>query len=394
MGKIEKIESVEVGLLVPYANNAKIHGKNQLEMLKKSIQEFGFLTPCLIDKDFNLIAGHGRVMAAKALGMKEIPCVYVEGLSEEQRRAYILADNRLGELGEWDMDLVFEELNSLNDMDFDVSLTGFDFDGMNSSEPEAEEDDFEEDIPEEPKSKPGDLYQLGKHRLICGDSSDVTVMQKLLGGGSVSLYITDPPYNVNYEGKAKNHLKIQNDSMSDDDFKNFLRSSFFAADTVMNPGAAYYVFYAGRKELELFTACKEIGWPIKQVLIWNKSSMVLGRQDYQWKHEPCIYGWKEGASHYFINDRTLTTVIDEKRPAKNLLHPTMKPIELISQFIKNSSREHDNVLDSFGGSGSTLIACEQLKRNCYMCELDPRYVDVIIDRWESLTGEKAKLIEE
>ena len=183
MGKIEKIESVEVGLLVPYANNAKIHGKNQLEMLKKSIQEFGFLTPCLIDKDFNLIAGHGRVMAAKALGMKEIPCVYVEGLSEEQRRAYILADNRLGELGEWDMDLVFEELNSLNYMDFDVSLTGFDFDGMNSSKPEAEEDDFEEDIPEEPKSKPGDLYQLGKHRLICGDSSDVTVMQKLLGGG-------------------------------------------------------------------------------------------------------------------------------------------------------------------------------------------------------------------
>lgn len=184
MGKIEKIESVEVGLLVPYANNAKIHGKNQLEMLKKSIQEFGFLTPCLIDKDFNLIAGHGRVMAAKALGMKEIPCVYIEGLSEEQRRAYILADNRLGELGEWDMDLVFEELNSLNDMDFDVSITGFDFDGMNSSEPEAEEDDFEEDIPEEPKSKPGDLYQLGKHRLICGDSSDVTVMQKLLGGAA------------------------------------------------------------------------------------------------------------------------------------------------------------------------------------------------------------------
>lgn len=184
MGKIEKIESVEVGLLIPYANNAKIHGKNQLEMLKKSIQEFGFLTPCLIDKDFNLIAGHGRVMAAKALGMKEIPCVYVEGLNEEQRRAYILADNRLGELGEWDMDLVFEELNSLNDMDFDVSLTGFDFDGMNSSEPEAEEDDFEEDIPEEPKSKPGDLYQLGKHRLICGDSSDVTVMQKLLGGAA------------------------------------------------------------------------------------------------------------------------------------------------------------------------------------------------------------------
>ena len=184
MGKIEKIESVEVGLLVPYANNAKIHGKNQLEMLKKSIQEFGFLTPCLIDKDYNLIAGHGRVMAAKALGMKEVPCVYVEGLSEEQRKAYILADNRLGELGEWDMDLVFEELNSLNYMDFDVSLTGFDFDGMNSSKPEAEEDDFEEDIPEEPKSKPGDLYQLGKHRLICGDSSDVTVMQKLLGGAA------------------------------------------------------------------------------------------------------------------------------------------------------------------------------------------------------------------
>ena len=184
MGKIGKIESVEVGLLVPYANNAKIHGKNQLEMLKKSILEFGFLTPCLIDKDYNLIAGHGRVMAAKALGMKEVPCVFVEGLSEQQRRAYILADNRLGELGEWDMDLVFEELSSLNDMDFDVSLTGFDFDNMNNQEPEAEEDDFEEDIPEEPKSKLGDLYQLGRHRLICGDSSDVTVMQKLLGGAA------------------------------------------------------------------------------------------------------------------------------------------------------------------------------------------------------------------
>ena len=393
MGKIEKIENVDVNMLVPYAKNAKIHGQNQIEKLKKSIEEFGFLTPCLIDKDFNIIAGHGRVMAAKELNIKAVPCVFVEGLTEAQRRAYILADNRLGELGEWDMELVVEELKVLDNMDFDVSLTGFDFDEVVSDETEAEEDDYQKDAPEEPKSKVGDLYQLGRHRLICGDSSDVTVIEKLLGGGSVQLYITDPPYNVDYEGKAKNHLKIENDAMDDSDFEKFLAEAFCAADLVMNPGAAYYIFYASRKELELFTACKEIGWPVKQVLIWNKNAMALGRQDYQWKHEPCIYGWKEGAGHYFVNNRKLTTVIDEKRPAKNLLHPTMKPIELISQLIKNSSREHDNVLDSFGGSGSTLIACEQLNRNCYICELDPRYVDVIIDRWETLTGEKAQLIE-
>ena len=181
--------------------------------------------------------------------------------------------------------------------------------------------------------------------------------------------------------------------MSAEDFTNFLQAAFFAADNVMKPGAAYYIFYAAKNELELHTACKNIGWEVKQVLIWNKNSMVLGRQDYQWKHEPCIYGWKEGASHYFIDDRTLTTVIDEKRPSKSLLHPTMKPIELISKLVKNSSKENDNVLDSFGGSGSTLIACEQLNRNCYTCELDPRYVDVIIDRWENLTGQKAVLIE-
>ena len=184
MGKIEKIENVNVQKLIPYANNAKIHGKNQLDLLKKSINEFGFLTPCLIDKDFNIIAGHGRVMAAKALGMKEIPCVYVEGLSNEQRRAYILADNRLGELGEWDMDLVVEELSALNDIDFDISLTGFDFNDINTSEPEAEEDEFEEEVPEEPKSKLGDLYQLGRHRLICGDSTDVSTIEKLLGGAA------------------------------------------------------------------------------------------------------------------------------------------------------------------------------------------------------------------
>ena len=247
------------------------------------------------------------------------------------------------------------------------------------------------EIPEEPKSKLGDIYQLGDHRLICGDSTDINVINRLMDGAKVDLYITDPPYNVDYEGKTKDALKIQNDHMEDDKFRQFLRDAFVTADTVMRAGAVFYIWHADSEGYNFRGACRDTGWKVRECLIWNKNSMVLGRQDYQWKHEPCIYGWKEG-SHLWASDRKQTTVLDFQRPNRNGEHPTMKPVALFAYQISNNTHEGDVVLDSFGGSGTTIIACEQLKRKGYACELDPKYVDVIVERWENLTGKKAVLL--
>ena len=390
MAKIADMQEVSLSKLKPYERNAKIHGEEQIKMLMASIQEFGFLSPCLVERGtFNLIAGHGRVEAARRLGMEKVPCVFVEDITEAQRRAYILADNRLTELGEWNMDLVTDELTALDDMDFDISLTGFE---LESETPEITEDDYEPTPPKEPKAKRGDIYQLGRHRLMCGDATSTEDVGMLTGGVLVDLYLTDPPYNVDYTGKTKDALKIENDKKKDDEFRSFLVSAFYAAKTVMKGGAAFYIWHADSEGYNFRSACKDAGWTVRQCLIWAKNSMVMGRQDYQWKHEPCLYGWNDGGSHAWYSDRKQTTILNFDRPTRNTEHPTMKPIPLFDYLIRNSTKAGDIVLDTFGGSGTTIMACEQDERCGYLMELDPRYVDVIIDRWEQFTGERAVLL--
>ena len=389
MAEVKQVKTVVIDKLIPYVNNAKKHTDDQVTRIASSIREFGFVNPVLVDKDFNIIAGHGRVMAAQKLGWTEVPCLFVEGLTEAQRKAYILADNRLGELAEWDMELVTSELELLQELDFDIDLTGFEL-----PEPESElvEEDELPEPPEEPISKPGDIWLLGEHRVMCGDSTSIDDVEKLMGGLEADLYLTDPPYNVDYVGKTKDALKIQNDVMDDSPFRQFISDAFTAADSVLRKGAVFYIWHAGTEAYNFIGGVRDCNWLLKEILVWVKNVMVMGRQDYQWQHEPCLYGWKDGASHYWASDRKQTTVLNFDKPARNGEHPTMKPVELFDYLIKNSSRPGDVVLDSFGGSGTTIIACEQNNRKGYCMELDPRYVDVIVNRWENLTGKKAELL--
>lgn len=386
MAELNNIERVATDTLIPYINNAKKHSEEQVTMIASSIREFGFLNPVLIDKDRNIIAGHGRVMAAKKLGMNEVPCVYIEGLTEAQRKAYILADNRLGEIAEWDMELVTSELELLQEMDFDISLTGFE---LQIDEDEAQEDDYEPNIPDEPRAKIGDLYQLGRHRLLCGDSTILDDVQKLVGGEEMDMLLTDPPYNVDYEGSAG---KIANDKQKDEDFVQFLTDALGNAYTVMRNGAAFHVWHADSEGYNFRTACFNAGLNVRQCLIWEKNSLVLGRQDFQWIHEPCLYGWKEGAAHSWYKNRKQTTVLHFDRPTVSKEHPTMKPILLFDYQMQCNTKPGETVLDLFAGSGTTIMAAEQNGRTAYCMEYDPRFVDVIIDRWETFTGKEAKLI--
>ena len=434
---MRRYENVKVSKLKPYENNARTHSQEQVEKIANSIKEFGFINPVIIDSDYGIIAGHGRVLGAKLLGMEEVPCLFVEDLTETQKRAYILADNKLALDAGWDDEILKQEIKALDDLNFDVSIAGFDIDDFDFTQEDIEfqEDDYdvEAKLPEIPKAKYGDVYQLGNHRVMCGDSTNPDDIDKLTEGIIMDLCVTDPPYNVNYGsinesgyGKEReNGNKILNDNMDDESFYGFLSAFYEQMLRVLKEGGAYYIFHSDTEGYNFRKALRDAGGQVKQNLIWVKNALVLGRQDYQWKHEPCLYGWKEGAGHYFIEDRTQTTVFEDKadldklskeelkemieeiladkipttvihedKPLKNDIHPTMKPIRLISRLIKNSSKHGENVIDFFGGSGSTLISCEQLGRNCYTIELDPKYVDVIIDRWETLTGKTAiKLIE-
>lgn len=418
-----KIEYVGIDTIKPYENNAKLHPDEQIQQIKSSIEQFGMDDPIGIWKN-EIVEGHGRYIACKELGMTEVPVIKLDHLTNEERKAYALAHNQLTMNSGFDIDILNEEL--LNFDTIDMSEFGF------FIETEETEEELIEDKPpappEEPKSKMGDIYQLGNHRLMCGDSTNREMVQQLINGEKIDLIVTDPPYNVNYGninktgyGKEKhNGRPIENDNMDEESFYQFLLAVFQNAFEVTKEGGAFYVWYASKSVVSFQTAIEDAGYIVKQELIWNKNAFTLGRQDYQWKHEPCLYGWKEGASHYFINDRSQTTVIEdeidldklkkeemrelleellkdkvpttiinENKPTVNDLHPTMKPIKLLARLIKNSSRENENVLDLFGGSGSTLITSEQLNRRCFMMEYDPHYVDVIIERWENLTGEKA-----
>ena len=373
--------------LKPYEKNPRKNDE-AVKYVAESIRQFGFKVPIVIDRDGVIVAGHTRWKAAKKLKLDTVPCIVADDLTEEQIRAFRLADNKVSEKAEWDFDLLNEELDGL--LDFDMTVFGFD-DLLEENTGDAQEDDYDPELPQEPKSKPGDIYLLGKNRLMCGDSTILSDVEKLMGGQMADMLLTDPPYNVDYEGKTNEKLKIENDKMDDRVFRQFLSDAFSNADMVMKPVAVFYIWHAATQEYNFIGACHDIGWNARQVLIWNKNSFVMGRQDYQWKHEPCLYGWKEG-THLWASDRKQTTVIDYTRPTKNDLHPTMKPIGLFDYQIKNNTKGGDIVLDLFGGSGTTIMACEQNGRIGYMMEYDPKYVDRIIDRWEKFTGEKAVLL--
>lgn len=392
----EKIEYWPLKKIKPYPSNPRINAE-AVAFVANSIKEFGFRNPIIVDNAGVIIAGHTRLKAAKKLGLKEAPVIVADDLSDEQVKALRLADNKTAEAAEWDLNLLDQEISEIADIDmsdFGFELDEFELDEEPDDDADAVDDDFEEPENIEPIAKRGQIYRLGDQILMCGDSTNKLDVQKLMGGEQADLLITDPPYNVAYESKTSDRLRIENDSMDSNSFYDFLHAAFVAAVDAMIPGAAFYIWYASSSVIEFCTAAKDAGLLVKEELIWNKSALVLGRQDYQWKHEPCLYGWKDGGPHHWYSDRKQTTVLDFKKPAASRLHPTMKPIPLFDYQIKNSSKSGDKVLDLFGGSGTTLMACQQNGRKSYTMEYDPHYVDVIIKRWEDFTGEKAELINE
>jgi DNA modification methylase len=382
MGKATEYTRVAVDKLIPYVNNAKQHSESQVTKIASSIREFGFLNPVLIDASYNIIAGHGRILAAKKLQMDEVPCLFVEGLTDAQRKAYILADNRLSELGEWDMELVMGELAELDELGFDTELTGFDF----QVEPEITDD--EDDVPElptEPKAKLGDLYQLGRHRLICGDSTDVNVIDRLMDGVKADMVFCDAPYGYKYES---NHQDKYEMLQNDDKILDFIPAIWGA----MQDNCPVYEFCGWQSLKQWLEYFENTSLDLKNVIIWKKNNWSMGdlKGAYAGQYEVILYLNKGRVE---LNGARDTDIWEfDREPPK--MHPTMKPIELIAYALNKSSKKGDVVLDCFGGSGSTLIACEQLNRKCYMAELDPKYVDVIVERWENFTGKKAVLISE
>lgn len=390
----QQIEYIATEKLIPYARNSRTHSDEQVAQICSSINEFGFTNPILIDADDVIIAGHGRTMAAHRLQMKELPCLRLSHLTEAQKQAYVIADNKLALNAGWNDEMLKIELQELKDADFDLSLTGFDDTELADLMAEAVEEglvdeDQVPDEPEKPVSVVGDVWKLDQHRVMCGDSTSITAIDQLMEMQKADMWLTDPPYNIAYEGGSKIRDAIKNDKMEDSNFRQFLTDAYTAADLSMKQGAVFYIWHADSEGYNFRGACLDVGWKIRQTLIWNKNNSAFGRSDYHWKHEPCLYGWKDGAGHFWANDRKQTTVLDFDRPSKSEEHPTMKPVGLIEYQIKNNTRGSDLILDSFGGSGSTLIACEKTGRKARLMELDPKYVDVIVKRWQEFTGRQA-----
>lgn len=425
---VMEIKKVPVEKLLPASYNPRKDlqpGDPEFEKLKRSVEEFGYVEPIIWNKRTGVVVGgHQRLKVLQHLGYTEVDCVILD-LDEQKEKALNVALNKIS--GDWDIPLLTVLLKDLNDDGYDATLTGFDVSEMNElfdDQSEIVEDDPPEVAPEDvkPFTQPGDRWILGRNVLYCGDSTKKEDVAALMDGEEADLVVTDPPYNVAYEGS--NGLTIQNDNMPEEKFLAFLKDAFRRMNEVMKPGAPFYIWHAETEGGAFRTATNAALGKVRQMLIWNKNSFTMGHQDYQWKHEACIYGWKDGASHYFVDDRTQatviedkhlditkmkkeemrdllreilsdkvsTTVIDENKPAKNADHPTMKPLKLLARLIKNSSRPGDIVLDTFGGSGSTLITCEQLGRLCYTMELDPKYADVIVKRWQKFTGESPTLV--
>ena len=392
------IQKIKIDKLIPATYNPRKNLKPsdaEYVKIKNSIEKFGFVSPLVINKDMTVIGGHQRLKVLKEMGIVEVECIIVD-LDKTNEKALNIALNKIQ--GDWDEEKLEALLQELKLDDFDTNLTGFDFDEVDEILKDvngSKEDDFDVDSAyeeiEEPITKPGDVWILGKHRLMCGDSAQKEDVMRLMNNQDADMLLTDPPYNVDYVGKTSEALKIKNDNMSDNQFYEFLKKVFENMYSVTKEGASIYVFHADTEGLNFRKAFKDAGYKLAECLIWKKDCFVMGRQDYQWQHEPILYGWKEGAAHHFINDRTQSTILEFDRPRQSSLHPTMKPIDLVARLLKNSSKENDKILDLFGGSGSTIIAAEQLNRNCYTMELDPKYCDVIVKRWESLTNKEAIL---
>lgn len=378
----------DVSELIPYVRNARTHSEAQVSQIAASIREFGFLSPILVAEDNTILAGHGRLAAALKLGLKKVPCVKENHLTETQKRAYIIADNKLSLNAGWDNELLAVELSELEGADFNLDLLGFDEAELSSifdADKDVSDDDFdvEKELEEPCFSKTGDMWTLGKHRVICGDATKLETFKTLLEDTKVNLVVTDPPYNVNYEGSAG---KIKNDNMEDDKFYQFLFNSFVNMEQAMADDASIYVFHADTEGLNFRKAFQDAGFYLSGCCIWKKPSLVLGRSPYQWQHEPCLYGWKKKGKHKWYAGRKETSVWEFEKSKKNADHPTMKPIALLAYPIKNSSMTNSLVLDPFAGSGSTLIACEQTGRICYAIELDEKYCDVIVKRYIEQVG--------
>lgn len=378
----------DVSELIPYVRNARTHSDAQVAQIAASIREFGFLSPILVAEDNTILAGHGRLAAALKLGLKKVPCVKENHLTETQKRAYIIADNKLSLNAGWDNELLAVELSELEGADFNLDLLGFDEAELSSifdADKDVNEDDFdvEKELEEPCFSKTGDMWTLGRHRIICGDATKLETYKTLLENTKVNLVVTDPPYNVNYEGSAG---KIKNDNMENDKFYQFLFNSFVNMEQAMADDASIYVFHADTEGLNFRKAFQDAGFYLSGCCIWKKPSLVLGRSPYQWQHEPCLYGWKKKGKHKWYAGRKETSVWEFEKPKKNADHPTMKPIALLAYPIKNSSMTNSLVLDPFAGSGSTLIACEQTGRICYAIELDEKYCDVIVKRYIEQIG--------
>ena len=391
MGKMtSEMQLVSIGKLVPYVNNARTHSKEQITKLRSSLREFGFVNPVIIDREFNVIAGHGRILAAKEENIEQVPCVFVDYLTEAQKKAYILADNRFALDAGWDEDMLRVEMEALQGMDFDVSLTGFDeseiADLFAADDNEAQEDDFDEDaaLQAEPFVKTGDLWLLGRHRLLCADSTNTEDVKLLMDGKKANVCITDPPYACNYTGGTG--MKIMNDNLKGEEFYQFLLSAFKNAYENLADGAAIYIFHSDAEKVNFYNAVIAAGFHYSTTCIWVKQSLVLGRFDYQMRHEPVIYAFKDTVKHKFYGDRKQTTVWEFDRPSKSKLHPTTKPLPLIAYPMKNSSLVNSIVLDLFGGSGSTLMAAEQMDRTAYLMELDPVYASAIVRRFVAYRG--------
>ena len=389
MGKhTTEMKMVETSKLIPYVNNARTHSQEQVNKLRGSLREFGFINPVIIDSDFNVIAGHGRLMAAKEEGIEEVPCVLVDYLTEAQKKAYILADNRYAQDAGWDEELLRLEIESLEGMDFDVSLTGFDdqeiadlfADGESTG---AEDDDFDlsDALEKAAFVERGDVWVVGRHRLMCGDATSPEDVATLMDGKKANLIITDPPYNVAFE--SSDGLSIKNDKMENEKFYEFLLAAFKNMAEHLEKGGSAYVFHADTEGLNFRKAFIDAGFHLSGCCIWVKNSLVLGRSDYQWQHEPVLYGFLQNGKHYWSKNagRSQTTIWNFDKPKKNKNHPTSKPLDLLAYPIGNSSQENAIVIDTFGGSGSTLMTCEQTNRICHTMELDEKYASVILRRY-------------
>lgn len=383
-----EMQLISTEKLIPYVNNARTHSAEQINKLRSSLREFGFINPVIIDRDFNVIAGHGRIEAVKAEGISEVPCVFADYLTEAQKKAYILADNRMAMDAGWDEELLRVEIEALQAESFDVGLTGFDeseIADLFEADCEVKDDGFDVDaeLEKPPVTKSGDLWLLGNHRLLCGDSTKEETYTLLMDGKKANLVVTDPPYNVNYEGSAG---KIKNDNMENGRFYQFLLDAFTCMEKVMENDASIYVFHADTEGLNFRKAFADAGFYLSGTCIWKKQSLVLGRSPYQWQHEPVLFGWKKKGKHQWYTGRKESTIWEFDKPKKNGDHPTMKPVPLVAYPIKNSSMSNCIVLDPFGGSGSTLIACEQTDRVCHTIELDEKFCDVIVKRYIEQAG--------